>query len=88
VFTGVYCETERSAQISEPSTSNSGVIIAVSIIILAIVVALLIYAYWFIWRTRRLKGQYKPSQMEQNWLGDRAIPLDKMLVPNYEERII
>ena len=86
-FPGIYCETSLYQGGDQPSDNSAGVIAASVIVIIAVIVAIAIYTIWYTRKSRRLKGQYKPSQMEQNGIAP-SIPLDKILDPTNGERLI
>lgn len=89
IFSGDYCQISKHSMTEEPSGTSTGVVVAIVIIIIAALVAITAYAYWYIRKSRRLKGRYKPSQMEQNGPGVvPGIPLDKILDPVDGERLI
>lgn len=85
-FPGDYCEIAVSAQTTGMCDNNSCVTIAIVVIIIVILIGVIL-GVWYTRKSQRLKGQYKPSQMERTGITP-AIPLDKMLHPYYGERLV
>ena len=84
---GIYCETSVDQSQGQSADPSSGIVAASVIIVIAIIIAIVIYSVWYTRKSRRLKGQYKPSQMEQNGIAP-SIPLDKIIDPTNGERLI
>ncbi|XP_053381259.1 protein crumbs homolog 1-like [Mercenaria mercenaria] len=87
-FTGEFCKVSMQENI-ESSSNTGGVVAASVIIIIIIIIVLLIYAVWYIRKLRRMKGRYKPSQIEAaNPPAVSVIPLEKIIDPTTGERLI
>ncbi|KAH3795500.1 protein crumbs homolog 1-like [Dreissena polymorpha] len=86
---GRFCQIAAKQNGDPSGDNNTGIIIASVIIVIIIVLILVVYVLWYLRKSRRLKGQYKPSHIEQNGPGVApSIPLDKMFDNSHGERLI
>lgn len=88
-MTGRYCETTFEQTYQQDSAQDNSAIYAVAIIIILILVVITtLYVLWYMRKSRKMHGRYKPSEEEQTVNGDGGIPLDKMLDATTGERLI
>ena len=87
LISGLFCETSLHQSLDQGADPTNGIVTASVIIVIAIIIAIVIYSIWYTRKSRRLKGQYKPSQMEVNGIAP-SIPLDKIIDPTNGERLI
>ncbi|XP_033725137.1 neurogenic locus notch homolog protein 1-like [Pecten maximus] len=82
--TGTYCETLLS--LKAPEDSSAGVIAASVIIIIILIALVLGYVAWYMKKSRKMHGRYRPSEEENS--ANTSIPLEKMLDVTTGERLI
>ena len=67
------------------ASSDKNYIVIAIVVIIIVIAAAAAYITWHVRRSRKMKGQYKPSEAEQN--NGTGIPLDKM-ADAFGERLI
>ncbi|KAL3872349.1 hypothetical protein ACJMK2_040279, partial [Sinanodonta woodiana] len=86
--TGQLCDMNLEASQKEAimAAENRTVVIVSVIVIVIVIKSLVMYLLWYLKKSRRMKGRYMPSEVEQN--ATPAIPLEKMIDPINGERLI